>query len=30
MYVPVNGTGGLTLKPAYVMSNGLEDGDDSE
>ncbi len=28
MYVPVNGTGGLTLKPAYVMSNGL--GDDSE
>jgi hypothetical protein len=30
MYVPVNGTGGLTLKPAYVMSNGLEAGDDSE
>jgi hypothetical protein len=30
MYVPVNGTGGLTLKPAYVMSNGLEEGDDSE
>ncbi|MBG7609434.1 MAG: hypothetical protein IZT55_01070 [Anaerolineae bacterium] len=28
MYVPVNGTGGLTLRPSFVMSNGLED--DSE
>jgi len=28
MYVPVNGTGGLTLKPSYVMDNGS--GDDSE